>query len=323
MTNHAIRTRLLLVSALLPLLLVGVFGVVAASWLPDLPRTVAVHWTVDGPDGFASPWLAILLPAVITVLFVVITVAAAWRPAESGHPTVTQKILLATAPALAALLVVGLGGSLWGQRGLTDPAAAPSVLPWLGIGLAVGVVVFIAAWFVLPPGDRTPLRGAPAEPLPIPSTSAAYWSRTVALEPAMWVLIGTIAAVVVGLTVFVPQSAVIGLIVLVLMLAAALLTGAWRVTADRRGLTVRGILGVPVVRVAADDIAQVRLVEVHPTADFGGWGVRQAPGGRFGIVLKAGQAIEVVRRNGRSVTVTVDDAATGAGVLAALTGALR
>jgi hypothetical protein len=322
MTNHSTRARIAGVSIALPLVVVAVVTALMASWIGELPATVAVHWGPDGADGFASPWVLALLPVTVCVPFAALAVAASSRRAPSDRPSVTQKILLATAPALAVLLSVAAAGSLWIQRGLTDPGSVPSVLPWLLVGFAVAALVFIAAWFVLPAADRLPVRGTRAEPLAIPATSVAYWSRTVAFAPSVWVLLGSalvLAGVVVGaVAVLSPAAIGIGLAAILVVALSMVLTGVWRVTADRRGLVVRGILGVPVLRVPADDIADVRLVDVQPTADFGGWGVRAAPGRGTGIVLRSGEAIEVVRRNGRSLTVTVEDAATGAGVLAAL-----
>ena len=92
----------------------------------------------------------------------------------------------------------------------------------------------------------------------------------------------------------------------------------WRVRADRRGFAVRGILGWPQVSIPASDVAEVRVIQVNPTADFGGWGWRWAPGNRTGIILRAGDAIEVTRRNGKRLVVTVDDAETAARVVQTL-----
>jgi hypothetical protein len=323
MTNPTTRARIIGISVVLPLLLAVAAVLVAVSWLGELPATVAVHWGIDGADGFASPWLLVLLPPAIVVPFTAIATTSSWRPGIDRRPSVTQKILLTASPALAAFLAVVSAGSLWIQRGLEDPSGVPSVLPWLLGGLATGTVLFIAAWFVLPAADRTPPRGTRAEPLAVAPTSVAYWSRTVTFAPSVWVLLGNVLALAAVLVWVVSPASIGGMAVFLVVAVSLLLTGARRVTADRRGLAVRGILGVPVFRVPADDIADVRLVDVHPTADFGGWGVRGVPGGRLGIVLRAGAAIEVVRRNGRSLTVTVDDAATGAGVLAALRVPLR
>jgi len=56
---------------------------------------------------------------------------------------------------------------------------------------------------------------------------------------------------------------------------------------------------------------------VDPMGQFGGWGLRWGPAG-FGVVLRTGEGIEVRRRSGKTLTVTVDDAATGAALLNAL-----
>ena len=89
----------------------------------------------------------------------------------------------------------------------------------------------------------------------------------------------------------------------------------WRVRADRRGFSVRGALGWPRVSIPATDIAAVRVVDVDPTADFGGWGWRWGSGRRTGIIMRRGAAIEVTRRDGRRLVVTVDDADNAAAVL--------
>jgi len=54
--------------------------------------------------------------------------------------------------------------------------------------------------------------------------------------------------------------------------------------------------------------------------DFGGWGLRLAPGQggtrrRFGLVTRAGEALEVIRRDGRAFVITIDDARAAAAVL--------
>lgn len=52
--------------------------------------------------------------------------------------------------------------------------------------------------------------------------------------------------------------------------------------------------------------------------EFGGWGLRWAPGGGFGVVLRSGPGIRITRTNGKTFSVTVDDAETGAALLTAL-----
>ena len=58
---------------------------------------------------------------------------------------------------------------------------------------------------------------------------------------------------------------------------------------------------------------------------LGGWdkSVTRAHADRFGLVMRTGEGIVVTRGNGRIFAVTVDDAETGASILAAAAGAAR
>src|SRR5690606_36580405 len=119
----------------------------------------------------------------------------------------------------------------------------------------------------------------------------------------------TFAAVVAGGLAWLAFLAPSSLIVLL-----ALMPG-WRVSAGPTGLTVRGLLGIPVIRVPLADIADTAAITLlQPLVDFGGWGYRWiiGPGGksRTGVVVRAGEALRVTRRDGRELIVTVDDAAT-------------
>ncbi len=103
-----------------------------------------------------------------------------------------------------------------------------------------------------------------------------------------------------------------------LMLAAVLTTAQFLVSAGPRGFLVRSSLGWPRLAIPADDLASAGVVQVDPLADFGGWGIRWVIGpggkGRWGVIARRGPGIEVVRRDGRSLVVTTDDAGTLAAV---------
>jgi hypothetical protein len=102
-------------------------------------------------------------------------------------------------------------------------------------------------------------------------------------------------------------------------------TSHFAVTAGPRGFLARSAIGWPQLSVPASDIARAGVVQVDPLSDFGGWGIRWVVGpagkGRWAIVVRSGDALEVVRRDGRSVVVTVDDAETAASVLQSYAGA--
>jgi hypothetical protein len=104
----------------------------------------------------------------------------------------------------------------------------------------------------------------------------------------------------------------------VLLLAVAATTLAFHVRVDDSGLHVESVLGMPRFHVPLADVESAARVDVEPMGEFGGWGLRLSTGRRFGVVLRSGEAIEVLRRSGKRFVVTVDDADTGAALLEAL-----
>jgi hypothetical protein len=159
------------------------------------------------------------------------------------------------------------------------------------------------------------------EPLGVSATERIFWSRSTSFGIGVFAPIGAVLllalAAVIAATL---SSAAPGWLLwpIALIGLATLATAWWRVTIDRRGLRLRGLLGWPRARIPLDDIRSVAVVQVNPTADFGGWGWRWARG-RSGLIMRSGEAIEVRRGDGRRFTVTVDDAETASAALAGLT----
>lgn len=193
--------------------------------------------------------------------------------------------------------------------------------------LLIGIVGLVFTGIALMVG-AFPMRdlGAVADPEPIvlaPGELAA-WTRTATAATGFYWAIGTGIAfsIVASIVVITASSGRAWPIVVVpaLLVVALALTGGWRVSAGPTGLTVRGLFGLPVMRVPLADIASADAVGVHPMRDFGGWGIRGAVGRggwRTGVVVRAGDAIEGTRRSGKQFLVTVDDAATAVAVLRA------
>ena len=98
-----------------------------------------------------------------------------------------------------------------------------------------------------------------------------------------------------------------------LLLVAAVVTWGVRVT----GLTLSGLVGVARYRIPLERIVGADVVDVVPL-EYGGWGLRLSRRGEIAVVLRGGPGLRVERRGGRPLVVTVDDAATGAGLLRAL-----
>jgi len=198
----------------------------------------------------------------------------------------------------------------------------------LGAPLAVAVAASLAAavgaaWATPGDGHRPSTTPVPddAPRLPLPDGGTASWVRHLRWGNPMWFVLATVTfAAAMGAVTRSWWFAVALTVVLVPVLVAA---NAWTVTVDRRGLIARSLLPRPRVIVPLDEIEDARVVTVEPLREFGGWGVRAGLGGRVGVILRRGEALEVRRTGNRGVVVTVDDAATAAAVLNTLAARTR
>jgi uncharacterized membrane protein len=321
MTRLSLRT--LLVSLLVPAALAVAAAAVQFAWLPQLPASVAVHWSADGrADGYGPAWSLPVLTLVaglgIPVLFTVILAGTAREPGL----TATQKILAVAALFAATDVGVATTASLAVQR---DAGAEPVPIgAFVGGGVLLGLGLAVAAWFVLPKavsGRATSL--APVAPVEVAPGERVVWVGYAQFHSgALLALIATVVLVTGGVAFAIAASGMWWLAAIPAVLLVALLTTtAWRVRVDAEGLTVRAVLGWPTIRVPAADVASAGTMQLIPLGEFGGYGLRSGLDGRLGIVTRSGTALEVRRRNGRAVVVTVDDAATAAGLLEAYASA--
>lgn len=318
---RATRRRALLVSGVVPLTCALVGSALMISWIPELPNPIAVHWGVSGrPDGFASVWLNILVLPALVLVSSASALRAAWKPTSSGLLNANLKGGLATVTAMGGFLGVLFTGTVAAQRGLSDAHAAGGVGRVLLLAAAVGLVLGVTSWLLLPRTDPNESTGETPRALPLAADERIYWSgRTrgsivVPLVLLVFILLGVALGLATSAFVWSPWA----LLVLIAALLVVAAFSSWRVTADRRGIIARSRVGWPSVRIPLEDIREVHVVRVNPLPEFGGWGWRFTLRGRSGIVTSAGEAIEVTRTNGKRFVVTVDDAATGASVLASV-----
>lgn len=317
------RRLAILVGGIVPTVIAVGATALMVMWLPELPDPIAVHWSGAGPDGFGAALPFALTPLVVVVLFSAFAVAVAWRTGPAGGPLFNQKIVLASSVWLSVLLGVVFVGSIAGQRGLTDAKDAPDVGVLLAIAVLAAFVFATAAWFVLPRGESSATEGGqPPKRVDVRGEERLSWSRTARFGNAVLLIVGASILLAAGVAFFAArasQSSAILAIAVLLFVSVLVATNVWwRVTADFRGLSVRGVLGWPSKRIPLRNIRTVQVVEVTPIRDFGGYGWRWAADGRSGVILRAGSAIEVTVSSGKRFVVTVDDAETGAGVIAGL-----
>lgn len=315
---HRVATTLL--TLVLPLAVLGVVTLVAAGWSGELPDPVAVHWGSDGPDGFGSLASAVVPLVVVGALLAV----GAWVLAFfAGHSSSTRRIAAGSSVGMSVLLGVMLLGSLDAQRGLVDAAQAPGVTSTLLVAIVAGLATGALAAAVTPGDADQPATlpiAADAPRLALGSSERAVWRRTAFSRSSL--VVGVAAVLVVVVLTVVTRVWPLGL--LAVLLAALLLTMvAFDATVDERGLVARGLLGWPTLQVPLDEVVEARVTTVHPMKEFGGWGYRLGRGGRTGIVLRGGDALEVRRTGDRVAVVTVDDAATGAALLNTLADRAR
>lgn len=304
---------------------VGLAGLLLLLGFRDqLPDPVAVHWGADGADGFASPDRALLLVwtgPVAGAAFGALTLAV-YRADQA-----LRRHAASLATGFATFVTAVVVGSLWQQRGLADATAAqdPDLVLVVALLLTLAFGVGAAA---LAPGDRP---GAAVATGPVPAASPRVplgpdervaWSAWTAASPAVLTVLA-VALLPLAALAAAGIAPLFLLLVLLLVLVLTTATMSARVWVDQRGLTVRSPLGWPRHWVPLAEVAAAAAVDVHPLRDFGGWGYRIGRGGRSGVVLRRGPALEVTRGDGRRFVVTVDGAAEAAALLTALTARAR
>jgi len=319
------RVRIVIIGALVPLLVAGIGIAVILSW-SDLPDPIAVHWGVSNePNGFGSVIEGIALVAGITVLFALIATIAVVPMKAGGAPNYVPRLLLATSVWLSVFLTVGIGGTVAMQRGIMDATAAGSpVIPML-TGFLVALPAGVLAWLVTPRPAVIASSSNPAPALDLGSDERVLWTRSAGPAPVVAIVVLAIALVIIAAAAFAGLTDGIGLIVLIpgVIVLLSLTSLFWRVRVDASGFVARSLLGVPRFRYALAEIAEARAPIVVPLADFAGWGIRFGSGGRVGVVLRSGAALEIERTDGRVFVITVDDASTAAALLNGLAARMR
>jgi Protein of unknown function (DUF1648) len=315
--NHALYTaRILIVALIAPLILTGVALVWSFALAAQLPARIVVHWNLSGhPNGYGSPYEFPIGLASVCLPLIVIFGGAVVLISHRGPLTPLAKLLAVTSIWVTLIVSTTFLGSL------LDTDAGKDIGLMLGLGLVVATVVAAGAWFLLPPGVRGvggKVRPA-VTPVALADGERASWIRTASVSAAMiWIVVGVcvvIAAVTIVSTVATSGQYWWLSFVPVAVLLPVLSNFAWTVRVDARGLRIRSVLGIPVVHIPLDQVTSADVVDVRAFSQYGGWGIRFALNGRLGVIVRSGEALEVHRRRGLDVVVTVDDASAAAALL--------
>ncbi|PFG38551.1 hypothetical protein ATJ97_1032 [Georgenia soli] len=312
------RRRAWLLGVAVPLAVTTLAWTLVISWLPRLPRYVALHW---GPGGIVDRVGSVAELLRTTAIVGGITVAVlAVLSLTVGRTALTRRTVLGLAAGTAVLF----GGMLVTVVGIQvdAPDATAAAPPDLGLTVSVvaAVLVGIAAGALAGPDPELPATEplpASAPRTPLAANERAVWIRTTGPSAALVHWGGVLLAVYIGLvawTAVVAQSWFVAAVMFA-VLPVVLTMLVWQVRVDTTGITARGALGWPRRHVPASEVVVARTRQVSPFNDFGGWGLRVAPDGTVGVVVRAGVAVDVERTGGRRLVVTVDDAPTGAALL--------
>ncbi len=284
----------------------------------DLPPRVASHWGLDGVDATQDP--AALVATLIAVnlgCLLLLGALAAVGPIEVRRP------LAMTVAALTGVLMIGVGGTLWAQRGLADPYAATDATRWLALGFAAAAPLAGLAYWLLPthiPTPRDPLsrgagapsageaeaglsRGAgaaagasaggaaarfelPSEPL----VGDGPWIVPVPAGVSGYVIAGLLGVLALGL-VTTPARWVATPLFLMVALGVLAMTRA-QLVIDAESVRVRSLGRITWLRVPVRVIRGVEVAQARPMADFGGYGLRYTPAGRA-FITRPGPALKL------------------------------
>ena len=317
--NRSMRIRILLLIAL-PALVAAAASIIGMLLTPDLPDPMAVHWGVDGAvDRLGGLDSYIVVVVLLVPLFVAGVLGFSYSPLRTG----TSRLFVRTVVGLSIWFGVFISLSMFlgvqTQRNIADVEAVPvsSVVVPLLIGFGVALAAAALGVLVAPRIPELKRPSSEAVALELNDGEQAYWSKT-ARSPR-----GVIAIPIGAMLLIVVLFTIVGvpawLSILVALVLASLCTMlAWRVVIDRRGLTITGLFGFPRFHVPLENVAAATVVEVSAMRDFAGWGIRVGRTGNWGVIARSGEAIEVERKHGTPFVVTVDDAATGAGLLTSL-----
>ena len=294
-----------------PFALLLAAGLVTWSWAERLPTPVAVHWGLHGVDQTA-PSLTQTMMVALGAAAVVVVVSAAMALLRT--PVAFARRSAAAIGVGAATLMGGIVVSTaWAQLDVTAADDVPVPLGALAVTLMASFLLSLGA-AALTPADPVAAPG-PVPPDATRSTVEAgervMWTATVRSrgtdpQAVVWAVATLVLTVITG------RGAVLSALVIPALLVAL---GHWRVTIDRSGIWARGLLGFPRTGLSLDQVVRADDELIRPVRDFGGFGVRSDLHGRYGLVLRKGEALTVERPGGGAFVVTVDGAHEGAALL--------
>ncbi|MDI6023845.1 DUF1648 domain-containing protein [Leucobacter sp. UT-8R-CII-1-4] len=320
------KNAALWIGLILPLLAVTITTVLVIIWLPRLPDPAATHWSGMGkPDGFGPPityvWLSVGIGYGMTLLMWLMVWFTGLKPnAPIWSPL--HRFMAAFTAGFAVFFSVNNVASVAMQLDLSSATEAPAIGGLMLLSFATWIVVGLIAWFVQPNVKISATAdGSGIEAEPLAKNERVRWTgvtrpgRTYFWVTGAALVVVAFSAVLMFIWPTGVAPRVLTIAITILMLVFCTMCAAFHVRIDANGLEARSILGWPVFRVPASDIARVESRQINPFAEFGGWGIRWMPG-QTALALRTGEGLIITRKSGRVFAITLDDSERAAATLA-------
>lgn len=97
-----------------------------------------------------------------------------------------------------------------------------------------------------------------------------------------------------------------------ILLAFGIVAGRWTITVDHQGLTCTTRFGLGRFNAPADRSSTADVTNISGFSEFLGWGLRIGSAKSIGLIFHNGEALRIQHADGRSLTVTTNDATTAA-----------
>lgn len=317
LSRRGIIAAALTLSVALPLAVAGALWALTALLLPSLPSLITIHWGPSGPDGFANPLLlpVWLLAAVLGIQLLIAFLSWIGQRGTAPQTSDWPRMLVTGTVMFTVLLGLGFLATLISQLGLSDPRLASLWPTLLGIagGILLAVPLTLLSWKRFP-SIAAPHAAPKAQDLPsiaLSPTEHVFWSRTAA--PPAWLVIGVIGLVVALLAGLAISGSPFWLHLTVGVVFAAIFgILSWKVTINDHSVSVRSLWGFPKFSFAISSLTAAQSTAVRPLAEFGGYGIRTALSGRWGVIANHERALELFPEGKSAFVVTVKDSETAA-----------
>lgn len=295
----------MIVMALLPFIL----------YQDRLPDPMASHWDFNGPDD------SMPIKIIVLIILAVVSVPAGallycglrWSKAGSR-----LKVIIPFWAFAGSLVVIVNWCAVQANLDVADwHHARLFALADFGtrfsLAILVGVITYLLMRFVEIPAQ-------PERPVPSAHLKPGERGVWVGSARALWAQIIVVGFGFAGVIMLL-QGMHLGYFFLLIMLPAVMFLRI-QVLVDNKGVRITwGPFNSTFKFIPLTDIKQARCIHVVPL-EHGGWGYRGSLKvfGRAAFVQRGGEGIEIRFKNDKILTVTVDDAETGAGLINDLVG---